>query len=171
MELEEAIKGALQYEQRVHELYLEAEKAATDDVGRRVFGCLAREESGHIAYLNSRLEEWQQNHTITLEKLETVIPCPVDLEKAVTRLKESVEPRENAYVAELGMLQRALKAEIETGEYYQKLVNELPAEHQPLFARFLEIEDGHRAIVQAEIDSVSGLGFWFDSQEFGLERG
>jgi len=37
--------------------------------------------------------------------------------------------------------------------------------------RFVEIEEGHRAIVQAEIDCVSGLGFWFDTAEFKLEAG
>lgn len=171
MELEEAIKGALQYETRVHGLYLEAEQAATDEKGKRVFGCLAKEERGHIAYLQSRLHEWEKNKSINLETLETVIPSKVDIEAAVARLKDSVTPKQNAYVEELAMLQRALKLETETGAYYQKMVNELPEEHRPLFQRFLEIEEGHAAIVQAEIDSVSGLGFWFEQQEFSLEQG
>jgi hypothetical protein len=34
---------------------------------------------------------------------------------------------------------------------------------------FLEIEDGHLAIVQAQLDSVQGMGFWFDIAEFRLE--
>ena len=50
-------------------------------------------------------------------------------------------------------------------------MRELPAEAQALFQRFVEIEQGHQAIVRAEIDSVSGLGFWFDMQEFNLEAG
>ena len=33
----------------------------------------------------------------------------------------------------------------------------------------LEIEEGHVAIVQAELDSLQGMGFWFDMQEFNLE--
>ncbi len=31
------------------------------------------------------------------------------------------------------------------------------------------IEDGHLAIVQAQLDSVQGMGFWFDIAEFRLE--
>ena len=50
------------------------------------------------------------------------------------------------------------------------MVSELPPEGRALFERFLEIEQGHVAIVQAEIDAVSGLGFWFDVQEFRLEN-
>jgi hypothetical protein len=33
----------------------------------------------------------------------------------------------------------------------------------------VEIEEGHQAIVQAEIDSVSGMGVWFDTMELSLE--
>jgi hypothetical protein len=51
------------------------------------------------------------------------------------------------------------------------MVRELPVEGQNLFSRFLEIEDGHGAIVQAEIDSVKRMGFWFDLKEFDLEAG
>jgi hypothetical protein len=40
-----------------------------------------------------------------------------------------------------------------------------------MFQRFPEIEDGHNAIVQAELDSVQGLGYWFDVEEFKLEAG
>ncbi len=40
---------------------------------------------------------------------------------------------------------------------------------EPLFDRFLEIEEGHVTIVQGELDAVQGLGFWFDVMEFSLE--
>jgi hypothetical protein len=45
----------------------------------------------------------------------------------------------------------------------------LPPEGRPLFERFVEIENGHLAIVQAEMDVVSGLGYWFDMREFNIE--
>ena len=43
--------------------------------------------------------------------------------------------------------------------------------HYVVLDIFLGIEQGHQAIVQAEIDALSGLGFWFDFQEFNLEAG
>jgi hypothetical protein len=49
------------------------------------------------------------------------------------------------------------------------VVGELQADERRLFARFVEIEEGHEAIVQAEIDALTGLGYWFDFQEFRLE--
>jgi hypothetical protein len=51
------------------------------------------------------------------------------------------------------------------------MVSEMAEEWRPLFARFLEIEEGHVAIVEAEIDAVSGAGFWFGIQEFDVEKG
>ncbi|MFH1865645.1 MAG: hypothetical protein ABIK85_07155 [Candidatus Eisenbacteria bacterium] len=35
--------------------------------------------------------------------------------------------------------------------------------------RFLEIEEGHLALVQAQIDQATGSGYWFDVREFTLE--
>ena len=72
-------------------------------------------------------------------------------------------------VAELQTLKKALDVELETSNFYKKMVKELPAEGQELFARFVEIEEGHLAIVQAELDYASGTGFWFDFMEFNLE--
>ena len=66
------------------------------------------------------------------------------------------------------MLRRALHMENEAGDFYKRMVEELPEEARPLFARFVEIEDGHNAIVQAELDYASGAGFMFDFRDFGM---
>jgi len=50
------------------------------------------------------------------------------------------------------------------------MVSELSGVRQKLFARLLEIEEGHVAIVQTEIDAVSRTGLWFDFEEFDLEN-
>jgi rubrerythrin len=72
---------------------------------------------------------------------------------------------------EVEYLRRALTAEKETSAFYRRMVSEMAEERKPLFARFLEIEEGHVAIVEAEIDAVSGAGFWFGIQEFDVEKG
>jgi len=70
---------------------------------------------------------------------------------------------------EMELLRRALEAERRTSGFYQKLVGELPPEGQKLFERFVEIEEGHLDIVQAEIDSLTGTGAWFHALEVNLE--
>ena len=66
-------------------------------------------------------------------------------------------------------MKKALDAETETSNFYKKMVEELPAEGQQMFSRFLEIEEGHVAIVQAEINALSGVGYWFDFTDISLE--
>ncbi len=169
LSIEEAIKTALEYETKVRDVYLEAVEMFKGDIGTRVFGIMAKEEQGHIDYLESRLKEWQTTGSITPEKIETVVPNREQIEVGVKALKNRLQVQNHE--TELKMLQKALEVEEETSEYYRKLVNTMEAENQKMFKRFLEIEEGHLAVVQAEIDSVSGMGFYFDMAEFNLEAG
>jgi hypothetical protein len=49
------------------------------------------------------------------------------------------------------------------------MTSQLSDEGQQVFARFVEIEEGHLAIVQAEMDYLSKTGYWFDIKEFDME--
>src|SRR5450631_2254288 len=66
---------------------------------------------------------------------------------------------------------RSPPSEDETSSFYGRMVAELPEEGRALFARFLEIETGHGALAQAELDSLTKSGFCFDVAEFDLEAG
>ena len=138
---------------------------------KKVFATLAEEEQGHVAYLQSRLAEWQKDGRLAPEKLRTVLPSAERIRAGVGRMSAGASKHASSQSAELSSLYQALAAEDETSAFYLEMVRDLPVEGQRLFARFLEIEDGHGAIVQAEIDSVKHLGFWFDLKEFDLEVG
>jgi len=171
MTIEEAIKTALDFERRVHALYAAAAEKAGDATAKKVFATLAQEEQGHVAYLESRLVEWQKDGRLSPEKLSTVLPSAGRIRAGVGRMNAGVGKEGGGHDAELVSLYQALAAEDETSAFYLQMVRELPAEGQNLFSRFLAIEDGHGAIVQAEIDSVKHMGFWFDLKEFDLEAG
>jgi rubrerythrin len=171
MTIEEAIKTAIVYEKKVHATYEAAVKRAEDETAKKVFRTLAEEERGHIAYLESRLMEWQKDGQLSAEKLRTVLPSSERIKAGLSRLRSKVTQRKGSHAAELDSLRQALAAEDETSTFYVRMVKELPEEGQNLFSRFLEIEDGHAAIVQAEMDSVNQSGFWFDLKEFDLEVG
>jgi rubrerythrin len=171
MTIEEAIKTSLEFERKVHALYEAAGKNAGDATAKKVFATLAQEERGHVAYLESRLAEWQKDGRLSPENLRTVLPSAERIRAGVGRMRAQVRKKAGSHDAELASLYQALAAEDETSAFYIRMVRELPAEGQSLFSRFLEIEDGHGAIVQAEIDSVKHMGFWFDLKEFDLEVG
>jgi rubrerythrin len=171
MTIEEAIKTAIAYEKKVHASYAAAAKRAEDAMAKKVFLTLAEEELGHVTYLESRLLEWQREGQLSDEKLRTVLPSAERIKAGVKRLRSQVVQRKGNYVAELDSLRQALAAEDETSSFYRRMVGELPEQGRNLFSRFLEIEDGHAALVQAEMDNVNQMGFWFDVREFDLEVG
>lgn len=162
---------ALDFESRVKEVYREAERQVTDPTGKWVVKVLADEEQDHLDYLNSRLIEWQATGNITVPHLDSMVPNQVIIESEVKKLQNKMQGPSQHRDSELKMLKAALAVEIETSDFYKKMVNELSEEGQRLFARFVEIEEGHRAMVQAEIDYLSGPGYWFDFREFDLSGG
>ena len=173
MDLEKAIKTAIQFESRVKEVYKEASEQTQDPVGKRVFEALAEEEQGHLEYLEYKLEEWQDTGSLSPTQLATKVPSKKAIENEAKKIGEKVHSHDEdrSKNTELKMLNNALEVEIETGNFYKKMVKELPKQGQELFARFVEIEEGHLAIVQAEIDYISGPGYWFDFREFDLAGG
>jgi rubrerythrin len=165
--IEQAIRTAIEYETKVHDVYEDAAQRSVDEVGKRVFGVLAGEEQRHLEYLHSRMEEWLKTGQLQVEELATIIPSRRAIREGINRLERRLPGQRGD--AELSLLRRALDVEIETSDFYRRLVGEMEGDGQRMFARFLEIEEGHLAIVQAEIDALTHMGFWFDFQEFNLE--
>jgi len=173
MDIEKAIKTAIDYEKRVCDVYARAVDLVQDPTGRKVLATLSEEEKGHVAYLEHCLATWKEKGTVTAGRLATAVPAAGSIEAGVRRLEEKLGGRTGGGCGgqEVEVLRRALEVEIETGEFYRGLVRVMPPEARGLFDRFAEIEDGHRAVVAAEIDSVTRMGFWFDMREFDLEAG
>ena len=167
MTIEEAIKTAIQYEKRVVQVYEEATRSSEDDTGKKIFSALVKEEQQHVAYLESRLTEWKATGRVTASSLGTVVPSHERIDEGVRTLQSRVARK--APEAEMRLLKRALDVELETSAFYGRVVKELPPEGRPLFEQFVEIEQGHQAIVQAEMNSVAGNGYWFDIPEISME--
>jgi len=167
MTIEEAIKTALQYENRVVGVYEEAARASVDPTGKKIFDAFVKEEKQHVQYLKERLAEWKQTGRVSAAELNTFVPPRSRVDEAIQSLR--VKAAVKAPESEMRLLKRALDIEIETSNYYIGVVKQLPPEGQTLFARFVEIEQGHQAIVQAEMNAVAGNGYWFDIPEITME--
>ena len=169
MDIEQAIKTAIQYETRVRDVYSDAAGKSGDETGRRVLQLLAEEEQQHLDCLSEKLHEWKQTGKVTPEKLKSAVPSRQVIAQSMQRLEPGAPLPDGS--GELELLGRALLVEKETSGFYRQLVLKLDAEGQALFEPFVDIEEGHLMIVQAEIDSLRGLGYWFDFKEFDLEAG
>jgi rubrerythrin len=170
MELKEALTTAIEYEQKVHDHYARGADQILDERGKKVFSTLATEEQGHLDYLGSRLEEWHRTGKVSSPDLPTIVPTVQWIEQAKAKAAQAPEGT-IAVKGELDLLKIALDLERQTSGFYRQLVQTLKTEERGLFARFLEIEEAHLAIVQAEIDALAGHGTWFDVMEFRLEAG
>lgn len=167
--IEKAIVAAIGYENKVRDVYKDAVGKASDEVGRKVFQVLADEEQGHVDYLEHKLDQCRKSGVVEPEELKTKIPTKAAIEAGTKKLERKLDGVDRG--AEVELLRKALAVEEETSDFYKRMVDELPPEGQAFFQPFIAIEDGHVAVVQAEIDAVSGMGFWFDFQEFDLEAG
>jgi len=166
MTIEQAIKTAIEYEIKVRDAYLNNVDGIADSIGRRVFEVLGEEEQGHVDFLEARLAEWKESGQVSPTELSSIVPAKEAIESGLKKLDEHLSERD--YGTEREMLKKALAMEQETSDFYRRMVGEMP-EGKELFQRFLEIEDGHQAIVQAELDYLNKTGTFFDFQEFNLE--
>ncbi len=168
MDITEAIKTSIELEKRVRDVYVEARTAASDPIAQKIFGMLADEERGHVEYLAAKLDVWLQTGRLDASDLGTAVPSKPAIEAQVDRLKKTMNRKISGKEADY--LESARRVEVETSDFYEKLAQELPPEGRGFFARFVEIEQGHLALVQAELDAVTGMGYWFDFTEFDLEK-
>jgi rubrerythrin len=168
MNLSEAIDTAIKYETRIRDLYREAAKKTNDPAGQRVYRYLGDDEQNHLDYLMARRQEWKASGKITVLKLKSMLPPKELMAQELNKIKEQLASDDLS--DEKQMLSWALKVEIETSQFYQKMVGEMTGDGQEMFAQFLSIENGHIDVVQAELDYISHTGYWMDIKEFGLEE-
>ncbi len=167
MKLEAAIRSALEFENRIRDLYLEAVTRTDDAAGKKIFRTLADDEQRHVDYLESRLDEWLRRGEVTAATLDSIVPDKTAIRKEAAALQSKI--REDARGLKQQMLARALEMEIETSRFYKEMVEQVSGDHRAMFARFLEIEDNHVEAVQFELDHLSNTGFWYGFEEFDME--
>ncbi|MFZ0448198.1 MAG: ferritin family protein [Desulfatiglandaceae bacterium] len=167
MELEESIKTAIVYEKKIRDIYLEGGRKVKDDYGRSFFQAMSADEQRHVDYLEYKLDQWRNTGKIVPERLQTSIPSRKAIQKEVQKITRQMKGEDRGIKQQ--QLVRALKVEMETSDFYRRMVAELSNEGRDLFARFLEIEESHIEAVQFELDYVSSTGYWFNIKEFDME--
>lgn len=167
MKIEEAIKMAIEYETKILAIYTQAVDEVEDARGKKVLHMLASEEQGHVDYLQHKLKEWQDQGVLRFDSIPSRLPSADIIHAKANEVGGEFSGK--SLKRERQILERALKAEIETSNFYEGLVANLSDDGQRMFARFLEIENEHLQLVQAELDFAAQSGFWFDFAEIDME--
>lgn len=169
MKVAEAIATAIEMEESIRNLYREHASRFKSAVAAKIFTVLAEEEQGHIDYLKRTQAAWVQSGVLKPQALQTVVPKHTLIESKLRELSLTTDPADTK--SEVAPFKRALELETQLSSFYGKLIAELPQEHRSFFSEFLEIEEYHKTIIQAEISSAAGSGVWFDFMEFDQEAG
>jgi len=167
MNLEEAIKTAIDYETRIRDIYLEGAGKIDEKDGNTFFEALGKDEQGHLDYLRHQLEHWLKQGELSKKELQRV-PLPAAKIKEDTDRLSAEMAREDRGLYQQ-MLSKALHMELRTSRFYRELVDTMPAESGAMFARFLEIEEEHVDAVQIRLDYEASTGYWMGTKEFDME--
>ena len=167
MDIETALQSAMEMELKIRDIYLQALDKCSDAAGRRFFAMMRDDEQYHHDYLGNRLRELRQSGGIQYQDIKVNIPSPQQLQSCVQDVQQAMSVEARGMIQQ--MLSNALKAEVLTSEFYENMVLDSDGPSKQMFARFLEIENGHIAAVQAELDYVMSTGYWFDFKEFDME--
>lgn len=168
MEMEKAIQTAIDYETKIRNIYRDAAQSVHDSEGKRFFKMMGDDEQYHLDYLMERLRLCRESGKLSAKKLISAVPSKEIIQKETDKIKAHMSTKDLSSVKVI--LSRALQAEVETSNFYEKMVNEMTDEGQKMFSLFLAIEKNHIAAVQAELDYITNTGYWFDLKEFDMEE-
>ncbi len=167
MDSTEIFIEALQYEEKIRDLYLSGVDIVDDKRGKALFQSLADDEQSHIDFLNYSLDILKRYGTIEVDKLTTPIPTQEKILSSIETMKAKIPERMLGDVKRV--LTSALQLELETSAYYLDASKKTEGTIKTILEKFVEIENRHVEVVQIELDCASKSGHWFNFMEISME--
>jgi rubrerythrin len=158
---------ALQYEEKIRDLYYDAANSIDDERGKIIFKSLGDDEQSHVDFLNYSLKQLQANLAIDTAQLQTTIPALGLINDNIEKLKAEIPKQMLGDIKTV--LNNALKLEKETSNFYRDARDKTEGPIRDILNKFLEIEERHVDVVQIEIDHAMNNGMWFNFMEINLE--
>ena len=161
----EAIKMAIQLEKDGRAFFEEAAQKTENQLGKKMFERLAKDEIDHLKTFQKIFDavteggDWKE----LTQKTPRVGRVPV-FEKKEGEEKREVNP------GELDALRKAMNIEKDAIEFFQKATEEAedPLEKK-IFSTIQKEEEFHYDMLQAQYDSLSHSGMWYDIGEFQMD--
>jgi rubrerythrin len=159
------MKTAIEMEKSGHRFFTEAAAKVGHEVGKKVFARLAKEEIEHLRTFEKIFDQLSGG---------SAWKDAVGVVQPVKRVKYFDEARAKFKAddikLELDYLRQALDLERNAMNFFEGAVGEAEtAEAGQIFKKVLEEERGHYDLIQAQIDSLNGSGYWFDLPEFHMD--
>lgn len=165
----EVLEAAVAMEEEGKEFFERASLSMKRQRSRDMFISLAKQEQTHIDVLTHELErvrrglEWASLEAARKNSARAR-KAPVFADRKVARLKPGPD------AGELEVIDLGLEVERRSIDYYRAAgLRSGDAMAREVFNWLVGQEAGHLTILQAERDSRSGSGFYYDDMEFSLE--
>ena len=165
-EIMQAIKTAIQMEEEGHAFYMKAAAETQNEMGKKMFQQLAKDELEHKQTFSAMFDKvadpatWRKLVASTRGIKE--LPAFRELSKEQKRSKGMAD---DANVLRIGM-----DTEDKSIKHYQKAAKETKdPQAKTIFTNIAQQEEYHYNLLQAELDSLTGTGFWFDTAEFRMD--
>jgi rubrerythrin len=161
-----ALKTAIEVEDNGLFTFLKFARQTKDTTGKNMFIRLAMDELEHRRILDKQLTKLLEGGT-----WENVEVPHSEIEKIAPNIREKQQrTKGSSGLAELDALNTALDLEKKAAKFFREKAEivEVP-EARDLFIRLAEWEEAHFDLIQAELDSIQGTGFWFGIPEFQMD--
>ncbi len=164
-DLKRALEHAIEIEKGGMKAYMDFALKTSSADGKDMFVWLAREEFAHMRLFESMLsaasEAGSQAFEIPASDIQRFMPEVKKMERAKGGKAEAHDS---------DALRAALRMEIETRDFYREQSEKADdPKVKEVFRQLAEVEEGHRELIQAQLDFVSQTGFWFGMMEFDVE--
>lgn len=150
--------------------YIKFAKAVKDPKAKGVLINLADDEVGHMTKLEKHLMNILRGQPWLLPKAEEIeAVAAVFATSAYPGMDIQMKGLEKA--DEIRILEIAFEREVIANKFYLDLAARADSpEAKEMFLSLAKEEELHMKILRAEIDSLGQTGFWFDMQEFTMEK-
>ncbi len=163
------VHRAMDRERDAVKSYLDLAKIVKDVNAKNVLIHLASDEVGHLAKLERHLVSVLRGKDWVLQRAEVVDAMAARMTES--SLLEQADPRDLAVADTLRILEIAIEREIAANRFYLDMANGASDDAaREMFAGLAKEEELHARILRAEVDSIGQNGFWFDMQEFTMEK-
>ena len=161
-----ALRAAIEIEDNGLLTFLKFARQTKDATGKNMFIRLAMDEHEHRLLIEKQL-----NNLLEGKPLINIEIPKSEIEEIAPKIREKQQrTRGESGLLEIDALNTALDLERKAAKFFRdqaKLISD--SEAKALFIRLAEWEDAHFDIIQAELDSIQGTGFWFGIPEFQMD--
>ena len=146
--------------------YLGFARSTRDLTGKNMFIRLALDEFEHMTLLERQKDSLLEGKSWVKARIERS-----EIEEIVPRLvAREVRSRGEEGQNELSALRTALDLEERGIAFYEQQASGAASDDaKKMFERLAEMERAHAELIQAQIDYITGTGYWFNIREFSAE--